>query len=306
MRVVIVGAGIAGLACADRLARAGHAVALFDKGRGPGGRMSTRRAEAGGRALSFDHGAQYFTARDPAFVSAVGGWEAAGVAARWPAAGPDAWVGTPGMNAPVRALAAAHAVTWGTRIDRLERDGAGWRTGGEPFDAAVVAVPAEQAAPLLLPHHPAFAARATAARSQPCWTAMAAFDRPLPAAINVFRDRGAIGWAACNSAKPGRGGPEAWVVQASPAWSFEHLEDGAEAVAPALLALLADELGAPLPAPVHLSAHRWRFARSGGAGGPELLWDPALRLGACGDWLLAPRVEAAWLSGRRLGERMAG
>ncbi len=305
MRVVIVGAGIAGLSCADRLAEAGHAVALFDKGRGPGGRMSTRRAEAGGRALAFDHGAQYFTARDPAFVAAVGEWEAAGVAARWPAAGPDAWVGTPGMNAPVRALAAARAVAWGRRIDRLERDGTGWRVDGEPFDAAVVAVPAEQAAPLLLPHHPAFAALAAAARSQPCWTAMAAFERPLAAPVELLRDRGAIGWAARNSAKPERGGPEAWVVQASPAWSTEHLEDAAEAVTLALLRLLAAELGAPLPAPIHLSAHRWRFARSGGAGGPGTLWDPALRLGACGDWLFAPRVEAAWLSGRRLGDRIA-
>ena len=40
MQVAIIGAGMAGLTCASRLAEAGHDVAVFDKGRGPGGRMA--------------------------------------------------------------------------------------------------------------------------------------------------------------------------------------------------------------------------------------------------------------------------
>ena len=63
MRVAIVGAGLAGLACADQLVAGGHQVSLFDKGRGPGGRMSTRRMEDG---WAFDHGAPWFAAHDPA------------------------------------------------------------------------------------------------------------------------------------------------------------------------------------------------------------------------------------------------
>ena len=62
-RVGIIGAGIAGLTLGIRLNRAGHSVALFDKGRGVGGRTSTRR----GNGIAFDHGAQYFTVRDPRF-----------------------------------------------------------------------------------------------------------------------------------------------------------------------------------------------------------------------------------------------
>ena len=61
MQIAIVGTGMAGLSCATRLAALGHEVALFDKGRGPGGRMATRRVEADGTLLRFDHGAQYFT-----------------------------------------------------------------------------------------------------------------------------------------------------------------------------------------------------------------------------------------------------
>jgi len=34
--------------------------------------------------------------------------------------------------------------------------------------------------------------------------------------------------------------------------------------------------------------------------GPDALWDAEARIGVAGDWLIAPRVEAAWLSGTRL------
>jgi predicted NAD/FAD-dependent oxidoreductase len=58
VRIGIVGAGIAGLACAQGLVRHGHDVVLFDKGRGPGGRMSTRRMETPRGLAHIDHGAQ--------------------------------------------------------------------------------------------------------------------------------------------------------------------------------------------------------------------------------------------------------
>ncbi|WP_375403436.1 NAD(P)/FAD-dependent oxidoreductase [uncultured Sphingomonas sp.] len=309
MRVGIAGAGMAGLSCAGGLAAAGHAPVLFDKGRGPGGRMSTRRVEVGGRTLTFDHGAQYMTARDPAFVAQVAAWEAQGVVARWPAAGPDAWVGTPGMSAPVRALAAEHDVRWTTRVEALRLDANGWTLDGaetEPFDAVVIALPAEQAAPLLAPHYPAFATTAAASRTLPCWTAMAVFAEPLAGVPDVVKDAGPIGWAARDGAKPGRAGMESWVIQAPPDWSQEHLEETPDTIAPTLLALFAQHLGVNLPHPVHLAAHRWRFARSRPpADAPGALWDGDGRLGICGDWLLAPRVEAAWLSGRRLASLMA-
>ncbi|MEC7622679.1 MAG: FAD-dependent oxidoreductase [Pseudomonadota bacterium] len=310
MQIAIVGAGMAGISCATRLAALGHEVALFDKGRGPGGRMATRRVEADGTTLSFDHGAQYFTARDPRFVEQVARWEREGVVARWDAAGADAWVGTPAMNAPIKAMAGRHDVQFGTRIEQLLRDGDRWQLDGEGapdrrFDAVVVALPAEQAGPLLQQHASAMGDLADATRSAPCWTVMAAFEQRLPSEQDSIRHHGAIGWAARNNAKPGRGSAECWVVQASPDWSRAHLEDEATAVETALLDQLADAIGAPLPPRLAISAHRWRFARSGAAG-KEALWDAQQRIGVCGDWLIGPRVEAAYLSGRILAETVGG
>lgn len=307
MDFAIIGAGMAGLACADLLSEAGHAVALFDKGRGPGGRMSTRRLQTPLGEVTFDHGAQYFTARDPSFRHLVGEWSDLNLAAPWPPAGADAWVGVPGMNAVVRQMAMSHRVDWDHLVSGMIRKAGGWwlmSEAGEtgPFDAVVLAVPAEQAAAMLALHDFAMTRTALMARSQPCWTGMFVFDRPLEVLPNVFRNAGDIAWAARNSAKPGRPAPESWVVQASAAWTGARLEDVPGAISTLLLASLADAAGMPIPQPVGATAHRWRYALSAGTG-HGALWNDDLRLGACGDWLLGPRVECAWLSGRTLAQR---
>lgn len=306
MKIAIVGAGIAGASCAETLQARGHTVLMFDKGRGPGGRMATRRAPGPDGDVAFDHGAQYFTARDSAFAAQVAQWAAANVTAAWPSAGDDAWVGTPGMSAVVKAIAERLDVHWTTKVDTIRQDGAVWKldpVSDMAFDAVVIATPAEQAAPLLVAHDPAMAAMAQACPSAPCWTAMVAFDEPIAIATDILRDTGILGWAARNSAKPGRGAGEAWVLQATPDWSRLHLEDAAESVVDALLAALADQATRALPPPTVRIGHRWRYARVR-ATQHGALWNPAKRIGAVGDWLLAPRIESAWLSGRMLADRI--
>src|SRR5262245_49050804 len=67
MRVVVIGAGLAGLVAAGELTRAGHSVIAIDKGRSPGGRMATRRIGS----ATLDHGAQFFTIRSDEFAAIV-------------------------------------------------------------------------------------------------------------------------------------------------------------------------------------------------------------------------------------------
>ena len=132
---------------------------------------------------------------------------------------------------------------------------------------------------------------------------MFAFDTPLAISSDVLKDAGIIGWAARNSAKPGRDGPETWVVQASPDWSRAHLEDPEDAVIDRLLAALAEHSLAALPMPIVRSGHRWRYARTA-AIDLGMLWNADERIGAAGDWLIGPRVESAWVSGRQLAEQI--
>ena len=79
MRVVVVGAGIAGLMAAQSLVKHGHEVTVVDKGRSPGGRLATRRIDD----ATLDHGAQFFTVRDSLFESHVSEWIASGVVTEW-------------------------------------------------------------------------------------------------------------------------------------------------------------------------------------------------------------------------------
>ncbi len=306
MKFAIIGAGMAGLGCAGALKDAGHSVAIFDKGRGPGGRMSTKRLQTSLGEVAIDHGAQYFTARDPGFSRLVAAWNDQGIAAPWPSAGTDAWVGVPGMNAIIKRMAADHAVTWRSLITGMARKNDQWWLTAEagkigPFDLVVLAIPAEQAAAILSLHDFVMARIALMARSQPCWTGMYVFDRRLDGLPSVIRNKGDIAWAARNSAKPGRTGTEAWVVQASPGWSDARLGTPPEDVSAMLLTALLDGTDSAPPQPIAAASHFWRYALSAGTG-HGALWNPDIGLGVCGDWLLGPRVECAWISGQRLAE----
>ncbi len=136
-RIAIVGAGLAGLVAAQRLAVAGLSVQVFDKGRGVGGRLNTRR-EVG---RQFDHGAQYFTVESPELRAAVDDWTGKGVAAEWigriaasdvpgqftPSAPKPRYVGVPTMSAIAKHLAAGLNVSSGVRIAALDRHAGLWR-----------------------------------------------------------------------------------------------------------------------------------------------------------------------------------
>jgi predicted NAD/FAD-dependent oxidoreductase len=322
VKIAVVGAGVAGLSAARRLASAGAPVVVFEKARGAGGRAATRRADG----LAFDHGAQYFTSRDPGFGRLVREWAEAGLVAEWTGRigvleagavrpvppGTKRWVGVPGMSALARALAPGLDLRFGTRVEEVRRDAGRWQLlsdGGADlgrFDGVVVAVPAPQAVPLLA-HEPSLAEAAALARMRPCWAALVAFDSVLDLPVDgAFLPGPALAWAARNGAKPGRPPGETWVLHAAPAWSESRLEEAPEAVLKSLLAAFGAEAGRPMPAVRHAVAHRWRFALPEPALDAPFLFDRARGLGAAGDWCGGPRIEGAFLSGLRLAEAMLG
>lgn len=289
-------------------------VKLFDKSRGLGGRVATRRSDAG----AFDHGAQYFTARDAAFRSEAQSWRARGVAARYGGrivalrggaatlVGMDEprYVGTPGMSAIARALAEGLNVIHDCAITGARRNGDGWQLDSEAgpvnerFDVLAIAVPADQAVPLLSAA-PALADSARVLPLQPCWALMAAFDARVAVEYDAaFTDHPVLGWVMRDSSKPQRSTGERWVLHANTDWSRANLEREAASVAHDLVAAFA-ELTRDGRAPRYASAHRWRYAFSPGlqAG---CLWDAALKIGAAGDWCADGRVEGAYLSGMQL------
>jgi predicted NAD/FAD-dependent oxidoreductase len=319
--IAIIGAGLAGLSCAQRLTEQGFKPHVFDKGRSPGGRMATRRVETPHGMMQFDHGAQFFTVRDQRFALALKGWLASNTVAPWRAT--DAtqdpnethFVGTPGMSALPRHLAQNLTVQVSTRISHITPAAAGHyllhaedgQTFG-PFQGVIVATPAKQAAALLDPIAPAFAEQARHAQTAPCWAGLFAFEAETSFPVDALRlkDHPVLAWAARDSSKPGRpAGLQAWVAHATPAWSKANIEASADETKQALELALVDLLG--VPAPILGQAHRWRFAQVEKASAPNAPnWDAERHVGVCGDWRRGPRVEAAWLSGFTVAEEVAG
>lgn len=322
-RIAIIGAGIAGLSVGSRLASAGCEVVVFEKARGVGGRASTRRSGE----HAFDHGAQYFTCRQPTFSVQVEDWCRRGIAAPWEARirtlGPAQatvgrddsirYVGVPGMSALARDLAKNLRVECRKRIAHLEGSAADWSliaedglAGDGRFEAVVVATPAPQALPLLAPA-PRLASLAAEVEMQPCQAAMVTFAQRLEVDFGgAFVSGSPLCWVARNESKPGRPSGDCWVLHASPEWSASHLEDSAESVASSLLRVFGKAIGRKLPAVKLLASHRWSLARASQAVADPLLWESELGLGVCGDWTAGTRLEDAFMSGERLARIMLG
>lgn len=337
--LAVVGAGMAGIACARTLAQAGHRVALFEQAEGVGGRMGSRPSPFG----SFDTGAQYFTVRDARFALALER-TAAGLSRPWSAnavrvldahghvaaaalpAREAHWVGVPAMDALLRhwaqPLQATGTVHLQAHVAAIEPDALApgrWqlRTEGPQaerhvhagFDAVLLAAPPATARALLKPLAAAQAWSSGLGQVEiaPCWTLTLAFPQAVQPGLTTLGPQWnaarsthhRIAWLARESSKPKRSPVERWTVQASAEWSQEHLGDGAERVQAKLMKAFAEVTGIRAE-PAEAAVHLWREAKTQRPLGRSHLWNAKAGLGVAGDWCLGHRVEDAFVSGLEL------
>ncbi len=341
--IAVLGAGMAGVACARTLMQAGHQVSVFEKADHPGGRTTTLQTPFGG----FDAGAQYFTVRDDRFTQALATvpdmcrpWSAntvrvldatGKVVAASPLPKEAHWVARPGMGSLVDAwaqpLQQAGCLHTGTHVLRIEPDRLApqrWQVctesaAGEQhvfagFDAVLLALPAPPARALL--DNSGVGANLAQAMAHvtmaPCWTLMLAFPQAVRPDLTTLGPQWnaarsthhRIAWLARESSKPARSIIERWTVQASADWSAEHLEDDAERVQAKLSKAFSEVTGIRAE-PAHAQVHRWRHAQTLEPLGRSHLWDAQAGIGVCGDWCLGHRVEDAFISGLELALTVA-
>ncbi|MHB0960402.1 MAG: NAD(P)/FAD-dependent oxidoreductase [Pirellulaceae bacterium] len=278
--MAVVGAGISGLICARTLVDHGTDVVVFEKSRGAGGRMATRRTA---EDAQFDHGAQYLTVRDGRFERYVKSWLQDGIVTPWESRigtltcgrweetqkTTPRYVGVPGMSAICRHLAADLDIQFGRRVAQPERDDDGWRLHDVEREHLGV------------------------------------FDRSLGLPFDgAFVHESPLSWMARNNSKPQRGSQESWVLHASPEWTSTYLEDEPGEALPKMLDAFWQATAVMPRTPIYAACHRWRWALPPEPLPHRCLFDSSLRLGACGDWCSGPRVEGAFLSGMAVAGRV--
>lgn len=306
--VLIIGGGLSGLTAAATLTEKGKNAIVLDKGRGPGGRMSTRRM---GEARC-DHGAQFFSTKTIEFQDFIKKAEAAGAVKKWtPAHFDDAhprYAGTHGMNTAPKFLAKNLAVKASQKVVRLEQKN-GWiahTESGNQFsaNALVIAIPAPQALDLLknsgldLPE--TFAALRQI-EYYPCLAVLARLDRvtALPTPGGFALENQSVAWLADNFQK-GITPEPTLTIHASPAYSQEHLDGDLQAAGAKLLDLAKPHLGAVQI--LDFQVHRWRYSLPYQRfSEPFFKAETEFPLFFGGDGFGMGNVEGAFLSGLAIG-----
>jgi renalase len=321
-RVVVVGAGISGAACARALRRAGLDVRLLDRGRWVGGRMALREVQLGGTSRVVDIGASYFTVSDPAFAQVAEDWRTRGLAREWTdtfavvsrdgdgfgrSSGPMRWAAPQGLRSLVQDLLTGLDVTSGHEVEQVDADERGLAVDGEPAAAVVLAMPQPQAIDLLpTPIADRLGLEAGTAWT-PTLTVWAGWTRRWwPALDGAFVDGSdAVDRIMDDGRRRGDEAP-VLVAHSTPEVAGRYLDDPSAGIQP-VLAELAAVLGAgSLPPPEFAGARRWSLAAPCVPQDRPFALDDRLPVGVCGDaWGPKSRVEQAWLSGNALGEELA-
>lgn len=319
---IVIGAGLSGLLAAAGLQAGGARVLVLDKGRGVGGRLATRRTDSG----AFDHGAQFFTARDPQFRLRVEAWEAAGIVRAWATGfaladgtfkrdGETRFCGVTGMSAIAKHLAHGLDVRVNAKVVRVHTEGRGWvvtTEAGERFSgrALLLTPPVPQSLELLatgdflLPEPVRGELRQV--EYAPCLAVLAQLTGAslIPEPGGLWFAGEPISWMADNQRKGVSSGAGAAVtIHAGPQFSQAHWATPEAEVTAALLAVAAPWLGS---VPAQTQLHRWRYSLPLRVH-PErcvAVREPA-PLAFAGDAFGGPRVEGAALSGLAVGAALA-
>lgn len=328
LHFAVVGAGIAGLACARELVAGGSRATIFERSGAVGGRLASLATDGG----VFDIGAQYLTTQTEAFGAQVQRWADAGAVRPWAPTmaeldkglmalvqQPGArFVGVPTMQAIAQDMAQGLDVVFDAPVGRIARGSAEWYLfdprdrplGIAGFDGLVLAVPSVEALRLVRAVSD-FAQRLEPLRWNACWVASLTLSRPTGIEFDaaIINDDPILCWAARENSKPMRaakdGAAERWLLQARTVWSNNFADLAPDEAARWMQRAFAARLARPM-AQKSCVATCWRNATPSDILGEAFMWDAARVIGMTGDWCGGARVEAAYLSGLALAKTING
>lgn len=308
MRIAIIGAGVAGACLASRL-KLKHSVEVFEKSRGPGGRMSTRRTDD----WKVDHGAQFFTIRDKRFADFAEPLIHKGVIRHWrPRLAVfknenwtlDEWadehyVAAPSMNSLSKHLLEGIEVNYGTQIDFISGHQEHWELNTKEgdygfFDLVISTIPGPQVIKIL-PNECSFKKEISKVQMEPCLAFFVKLKEDIDLGWDaaIVKDH-AVSWMAMNHSKPGRSQlVPSFVMHLESSFSATNFDRDMQSWCIETMASLCKVHPSQI---YELHSHRWRYAKTSVAADQFSYFDQHLGLAVAGDWCPGERVEGAIIS----------
>ena len=318
IKIAIIGAGLSGITFAHLLQDYAD-ITLFEKARGVGGRMSTRRAEP----YFFDHGTQYFTARTKHFQDFIQILIGKGIIERWNARyvkfignqiiekrnwldEEPRYVGVPGMSYIAKFLAQGLNIHCNKRITSLNRQGT-WQLIDEEgqqsqgFDWVICTAPSPQAVDLL-PDSFKYHADIQVIKMRACFSLMLGFEQNITLDFEAAHVTDSdLSWIAVNSHKPQRPDLFTLMVHSSEDYAESHIDDDRDQVIKHLINETSHIIGQDVSQANYKNIHGWRYANNADKKQKNSVFiDQDIKLAACGDWCLGGRVEGAFTSAYNL------
>lgn len=303
-RIAIIGAGLCGLRCAEVLHKYGVSVQLFDKSRGLGGRLATRRHQH----WRFDHGCPSLHGDGVDWQQRINHYP------QWDNHNESEIPRLPslGINQLAKDLGESLNVHRDCPIESIEQQITGWTLTSqqgmkfEAFDHLIVTIPPPQARQLLSGTNTALVGEIEDVRMAPSWVMMCVSNRSLIQRAEHYPTDSFIQRITAEHSKPGRslsGGEYAYVLEATPLWSTQHEETDAATIEQHLTKELARITQEPVDL-IHAATHRWRYARTQQPLGVAFLSDSNFNLSLAGDWCLGNGAESAYFSGNALAHKL--
>ncbi|MDD9951135.1 MAG: FAD-dependent oxidoreductase [Zetaproteobacteria bacterium] len=320
-QLMILGAGVAGTACAHTLSNAGITLEVVEKSRGTGGRTAGKRFEGG----VFDQGARYFTIKDPTFAKYIQAQMAQGTVKPWhisfgsyhPNQGwqalqdqPTRYVACPQMNNLAKSLLGNITTHYQHKIIRAVYNSSSWHLysdHGQVWQAkqVVCTLPYTQTKELFGSYLSNPTELSKAGVNTPTWVVAFTTSHQLSLPFHAgFIHSSILNWFAYENSKPQRSNQQhTYVLHASAAYSQANVDTPAAEVKKTLIDAFAT-LTEQTIHPTQDFTHRWLYADLIEGQSLGELYYPEVGLGLCGDWLLGGRVEGAYLSGVQLAQKI--
>jgi renalase len=303
LKTVIIGAGMAGLSAARILSKKGHEVVVLDKGRGVGGRMSTRTIDT----AKADHGAQYFSAKSLEFQELIAQLQSENIIAAWtiPQRANVRYVGAKGMNSIPKKLAQNLNVVVNEKVVLISENEVKTESDNSySFDNLIITIPTPQIIDLLNQSQINISTQDQSVfdsiHYDPCIAVMAVLNQPTNiVGGGIILENQPVAWIADNFQKGITQTPTV-TLHANAEFSTKHFDDDLQIVAKEMLASVNQHI---TPENIQsFQVHRWKFSNAVKRYDKPFYQLENQNIFLAGDGFGMGNVEGAFLSGYNLGQ----